>query len=141
MAFLPPYQSCTRFRSLLKGEMGEVEWEMTCDLYTSFFSTTRHNERDLNLDWLMERGGPLLCIFKLLRAVVLDKHARKHDIFSNGFLFYEFFTLHARQDYLVAISTMGHPFQDWCGQSRPRSPGLWTWPSARGPTIIWWWGR
>ena len=26
-------------------------------------------------------------------------------------------------------------------QSRPRSPGLWTWPSARGPTIIWWWGR
>ena len=27
-------------------------------------------------------------------------------------LFYEFFT---RQDYLVAISTTGHPFQDWCG--------------------------
>ena len=98
--------------------MGEVEWEMACDLYTSFFSTTKQNERDLNLDWLMEKGGPLLRIFKLLRAVVLDKHARKHDIFSNGcgkLLFYEFFTLHARQDYLVAISTTGHPFQDWCG--------------------------
>ena len=114
-------------RPIVQGGLCEEDWLNVCEMYTRFFSTEKHSEEHLNLRVLEENGGPLLRIFKYLRAVVLDGKAReRRDLFANGcgkFLLYE---VHPTQDYLVAASTTQNPYKDWCGihSERPLITGV-----------------
>ena len=117
-------------RPIVQGGLCEEDWLNVCEMYTRFFSTEKHSEEHLNLRVLEENGGPLLRIFKYLRAVVLDGKTReRRDLFAKGcgkFLLYELLTVHPTQDYLVAASTTHNPYKDWCGihSERPLITGV-----------------